>query len=275
MSMRLKNNISFVKAVDLWGTMEKHPRRKGGYTALKYKYLTALKRFIRLKSVHPVKLGANTTKDFFSIISYDYLKYLFLKNRNFLNAQRISLSSISRYGTGGKLFFKLKIFKSFLFSKISEKKFFKFFRNRTGFFNKPSEILFYQFQTMVGTIVMKLGFFYSFYGLQRVMRYGLFKINNKIVKSRFYSFLMGDVLTFSPLFYKYLRKKFLRKLKKFYGSTFFLMFAPFLEVNYKFLWFFYLRYPHFSSELNTRDLTFRSNVSYRSWLATARTISRF
>lgn len=275
MSLRLKNNIAFVKSVDLWGTMEKHPRRKGGYRALKYKYLMTLKTFMKLKKFHPRKCGENTKKDFFSIISNNYLKYLFLKNRNFLNSRRVFLSSIGRYKAGGKLFFTLKLFKAFLFPKLNEKRFKRFFRNRTGFFNKPSEMLFYQFQTMVGTIVMKLGFFYSFYGLQRVMGSGLFKVNGKITKSRFSSYLLGDILTFSPLFYKYLRKKFLRRLKRFYGSSFFLMFVPFIEVNYRFLWFFYFRYPKFSSEFNTRDLTFKSTISYRQWLSTARTVSRF
>lgn len=275
MTLRLKNNIRFVKLSDLWGTLQKRATKNGAqaknYKIVRFKYLSYIKNFLFL-SRYTEFLTKNCKLGALFLINRSYFNHLVKKNKGFLFYNKKFL--LYKYGFKGQLFFQLKYFKAFLFPKIRERKLKNFFYRRRRFFRQSSEFLFLQFQTMLGYLVMKLGFFSSFYGLQKIMKFGLFKVNDKLITSRFGLFMKGDVLTFSDNYFFLLKKRFLYNLR---NNNFLsvLLNSDCFEINFGFLLFLYLEYPKFSSDFPINDIDIRSGFSLSLWLNTARQISRF
>ena len=119
MTLRLKNNIRFVKLSDLWGTLQKRAARGGAqaknYKIVRFKYMSYIRNFLLMLKygIFPrrnLKLGK------FLLFNRFYFNYLLKKNKGILfNKSRRFL--LHKYGFKGQLFFQLKYFKAFLFPK--------------------------------------------------------------------------------------------------------------------------------------------------------------
>lgn len=283
MSARINNGIKFVKTYDIWGTIKKRIFKKATNKYVKYTYLNFIKFFFskfkkRARPFFKLKKNKYINLNFFLVFGKGkkkrrnrfYIRRLLKKNRKLLKLKTKQLGS--RYGRKGRLIFELKRFKAFFFSKIRKKKLIRYFQVRKHIFNHSLDNLVYHFEGMLGVFLMRMNFFYSFYGLKKILKFGLFEINKKLVTSCFYFFLPSDILCFSKSFFKYLKNKFLRNIKK--RKSIFMIPAN-LEINYKYLWFNYFRYPEYSKNFNINFSDMRYRFLTPSWLNLARNVSRY
>lgn len=270
-----KNSISFIKRYDLWCVYFLRIFQKKRLNYLRFFYLIFLDNlFLRLRKrrrlLRPIVFGENRRFSFLTLLFFK--KFFYFKNLLFQNQKKIySLKFKGLFVRNEKTRFlkEFNFFKSFFFSKGRFKKFKLFFKKRINFYSGSSTNLYFHFENMLFVFLLRMGFFYSFFGLKEVLKSNIILINDILINDRFYFFLPGDTLKFTGEHKSYMKKKFLKNFKK---SVFFL--PSNLEISYKYLWFFNLKYNNFKFN-SFLDHTKRFPFINYNWINLARKMSNF